>query len=41
MTPDELKQALTDAGWRISPSTIRRDAKVSGPEGAQRRKGSA
>ena len=25
MTPDELNQALTDAGWRISPSTIRRD----------------
>jgi hypothetical protein len=25
MTPDELKQDLTDAGWRISPNTIRRD----------------
>lgn len=25
MTPDELKQALTDAGWQISPSTTRRD----------------
>ena len=25
MTADELKQALTEAGWRISPNTIRRD----------------
>ena len=25
MTPDELKQALADAGWRISPNTLRRD----------------
>lgn len=25
MTTEELKQALTDAGWRINPNTIRRD----------------